>query len=114
MFSTQNLVKNTKFLTSNFDGHLMLRDILALSLGKSTKDLFAERKTQVGVSLFSEVTNRTCQEAGVPLLYCSCNNGREKMKSYDPIILSIANGVLDDINQYLRWDDIYEYEILLE
>ena len=86
----------------------MLRDILALSLGKSTKDLFAERKTEAGVSLFSEVTNRTCQEAGVPLLYCSCNNGREKMDPNDPIIAAIANGVLDDINQYLRWDDIYD------
>ena len=92
----------------------MLRDILALSLGKSTTELFAERKTQAGVSLFSEVTNRTCQEAGVPLLYCSCNNGREKMDPNDPIIAAIANGVLDDINQYLRWDDIYECEILLE
>ena len=108
MFSSQNLVKNSKFLTSNFDVHLMLRDILALSLGKSTKDLFAERKTEAGVSLFSEVTNRTCQEAGVPLLYCSCNNGREKMDPNDPIIAALANGVLDDINQYLRWDDIYD------
>ena len=104
LFSSQNLVKNTKFLTSNFDGHLMLRDILALSLDKSSKDLFSERKTQAGVSLFSEVTNRTCQEAGVPLMYCSCNNGREKMEPDDPVILSIANGVLDDLNQYLRWD----------
>ena len=74
MFSSQNLIQNTKFLTTNFDVHLMLRDILALSLGKSSKDLFSERKTQAGVSLFSEVTNRTCQEAGVPQLYCSCNN----------------------------------------
>ena len=82
----------------------MLRDILALSLGKSTKDLFAERKTQAGVSLFSEVTNRTCQEAGVPLLYCSCNNGREKIEPDDPIIVAIANGVLADINLYLRYE----------
>ena len=106
LFSSQNLVKNTKFLTSNFDGHLMLRDILALSLGNSTNELFSERKNQLGVSLFSEVTNRTCQEAGVPLMYCCCNNGREKMEADDPIILAIANGVLDDLNQYLRWDDI--------
>ena len=106
MFSSQNLITNTKLLTTNFDVHLMLRDILALSLGKSTAELFAERKTQAGVSLFSEVTNRTCQEAGVPLLYCCCNNGREKSAPDDPIILAIANGVLDDINQYLRWDDI--------
>ena len=28
-----------------------------VSLNKSTKDLFSERKTQAGVSLFSEVTN---------------------------------------------------------
>ena len=99
-------MKNTKFLTTNFDVHLMLRDILSLSLGKSTKELFAERKNKLGVSLFSEVTNRTCQEAGVPLMYCCCNNGREKMEPDDPIILAIANGVLDDINQYLRLDSI--------
>ena len=105
MFSSQNLVKNSKFLTSNFDVHLMLRDILAISVGKPSKDLFSERKTQAGVSLFSEVTNRTCPEAGVPPMYCSCNNGREKMEPDDPIILSIANGVLDDINEYLRWDE---------
>ena len=85
----------------------MLRDILALSLGKSTKELFAERKTQAGVSLFSEVTNRTCQEAGVPLMYCCCTNSREMLQPDDPTILAIAHGVLDDLNLYLRWDDIY-------
>ena len=107
MFSSQNLVKNTKFLTSNFDGHLMLQDILALSLGNSTKELFAERKNQAGVSLFSEVTNRTCQEAGVPLMYCCCYNSREMLQPDDPTILAIANGVLDDLNLYLRWDVRY-------
>ena len=85
----------------------MLRDILALSLGNSTDDLFGERRNQAGVSLFSEVTNRTCQEAGVPLLYCSCNNGREKMEADHPIILAIAKGVLDDLNQYLGWAFIH-------
>ena len=107
MFSSQNLRKNTKFLTSNFDAHLMLRDILALSLGKTTKELFSERKTQAGVSLFSEVTNRTCQEAGVPLMYCCCNNSKEMLQPDDPTILAIANGLLDDLNLYLRLDDIY-------
>ena len=82
----------------------MLRDILSLSVGKSTKDLFVERKTQFGVSLFSEVTNRTCQEAGVPLMYCCCYNSREMLQPDDPTILAIANGVLDDLNLYLRWD----------
>ena len=81
----------------------MLRDILALSLGNSTNDLFSERRNQAGVSLFSEVTNRTCPEAGVPLMYCCCNNTREMLKPDDPIILSIANGVLDDLNLYLRF-----------
>ena len=84
----------------------MLRDILALSLGNSTTDLFKERKTQAGVSLFSEVTNRTCQEAGVPLMYCCCNNSKQMMKPDDPIILAIANGVLQDLNLYLRLDVI--------
>ena len=88
----------------------MLRDILTVSLGNSSKDLLGERKNQAGVSLFSEVTNRTCQEAGVPPMYCSCNNGREKMEPDDPTILSIAKGVLDDINQYLRWDDKLQKE----
>ena len=61
-----------------------------------------ERKNKLGVSLFSEVMNRTCQEAGVPLLYCSCDNNKEKLEPEDPIVLAIANGVLEDINQYLR------------
>ena len=87
----------------------MLRDILALSLDKSTKDLFAKRKDQAGVSLFSEVTNRTCQEAGVPLMYCCCNNSKEMMKSDDPVILAIANGVLEDLNIYLR---LYAFEVI--
>ena len=84
----------------------MLQDILALSLGNSTQELFAERKNQAGVSLFSEVTNRTCQEAGVPLMYCCCNNSKEMMKPDDPIILAIANGVLQDLNLYLRSDTV--------
>ena len=93
---------NSKFLTTNFDVHLMLQDILAQSLGKSQEELFPERKTQFGVSLFEEVTNRTCKEAGVPLMYCSCDMDQQKMDPDDPLILSIANGVLADINQYLR------------
>ena len=104
MFLLQNLVTNTKFLTTNYDVHLMLRDILALSLGNSTQELFAERRNQAGLSLFSEVINRTCPQAGVPPMYCCCNNGREKLEQDDPTILSIANAVLEDINQYLRWD----------
>ena len=107
MFSPQNLITNTKFLTTNYDVHLMLQDILALSLGNSTQELFAQRRNPAGVSLFSEVTNRTCPEAGVPPMYCSCNNGREKLEQDDPTILSIANGVLEDINQYLGWDATY-------
>ena len=80
----------------------MLRDILTLSLGNSSKDLFSERRNQAGVSLFSELTNRTCPEAGVPPMYCCCNNDKEKMEPDDPVLLSIASGVVSDLNQYLR------------
>ena len=40
---------------------------------------------------------------------CCCNNVREKVEPDDPIILSIANGVLADINQYLRWNALSSY-----
>ena len=102
MFSLQNLVTNTKFLTTNYDVHLMLRDILALSLGNSTQELFAERRNQAGLSLFSEVINRTCPQAGVPPMYCCCNNDKEKMEPDAPVLVSIASGVVSDLNQYLR------------
>ena len=101
-FWSQNLVKNTKFLTSNFDVHLMLQDILALSLGNSRQELFQERRNPFGESLMEDVTNRTCEEAGVPLMYCCCDMDHQRLESDHPVIVSIANGVLQDINQYLK------------
>ena len=81
---------------------MTLQDILALSLGKNRQELFSERKTKFGVSLLEELRNRTCQEAGVPLMYCSCDTEHQKLKADDPLIVEIANGFLDDINQYLK------------
>ena len=97
-------MKNTKFLTTNFDVHLMLQDILGLSVGQTRQELFPERSNKLGTSLFEAVTNRSCQEAGVPLLYCSCDMDQQNLQPDDPLIVSIANGVLADINQYLRYN----------
>ena len=86
-------MNNTKFLTTNFDVHLMLQDILGISVGKPRQELFSERKNKFGVSLLEEVRNRTCQEAGVPLLYCSCDADLQKMDPEDPIIVAIAQEI---------------------
>ena len=82
----------------------MLQDILGLSVGQTRQELFPERSNKLGTSLFEAVTNRSCQEAGVPLLYCSCDMDQQNLQPDDPLIVSIANGVLADINQYLRSD----------
>jgi hypothetical protein len=112
-----NLKTNSKRLTSPFDLHLTLREILRLS----TQD-----KASLGVdkcpgcpkcrSLFSEVPeDRSCEEAGIAANWCTCNyyrtistNGKEPK--------AIALHALSEINAKLKAGNVSRFcaELTLE
>ena len=69
----RNLKANQHKLTSNYDIHLTLTDILEGSFKTSQK---LTSHSGFGQSLFLEVPrNRSCEDAGIPLHYCACEHG---------------------------------------
>ncbi|KAI8776132.1 uncharacterized protein LOC106069868 isoform X2 [Biomphalaria glabrata] len=82
----RNLKVNTKRLTTHFDTHETLRDLLYF---KSTLDI-PLLKREHGISLFKEIPkNRTCPDIPIPLEFCICN--QETLKEL-PINSSLSKG----------------------
>ena len=86
-------------LTTHYDVHHTLRDILSLSAGGSTTESLPRIK--YGQSLFERLANRSCLEAGVMAGYCSCRNGFFQVDSDHPDIGDMAESILADINLFL-------------
>jgi hypothetical protein len=100
---SNNLKTNRKRLTSPFDLHLTLRQILRLSRPDKSSSTTDECQACPNcVSLFSEVSkDRACEEAGITANWCTCNEYRSisiKDKSSEAIALQ----VLSDINAKLK------------
>lgn len=78
----QNLHVNTERLTSSFDLHVTLHDILNQAYENLEERSFTPTLPNHGQSLFKEISeNRTCKEAGIPDHYCAC----EDTKEVDPL-----------------------------
>ena len=92
-------MNNSILLTTHYDVHHTLRDILALTSGRAASESLP--RTKYGQSLFERLDNRGCLEAGVMAGYCSCRNGFFKVDSNHPDILDMAESILADINLYL-------------
>lgn len=69
-WALQNLISNTKKLTTPFDLHETLRDILKIEyLNNNMKN----SNNSLGISLFKKIpTQRTCQDAGISAHWCTC------------------------------------------
>ena len=96
---------NSGLLTTHFDIHHTLRDILELSVGRSASQSLPS--TEYGQSLLERLENRTCVEAGGMSGYCSCSNGFLHVDSDHPDITVLAETIVTDINKYLA-DNQYE------
>ena len=94
----QHLRKNTAKLTSFFDINQMLRQILALASNNTVENLFRGFEGH-GVSLLSEVGDRTCAEAEIPQDYCQCTDGVSELESQ--LARDIAASVIRDLNTFL-------------
>ncbi|KAK6959802.1 hypothetical protein BgiMline_034972, partial [Biomphalaria glabrata] len=94
-----NLKTNTGRLTSHYDIHATVRDLLYF---RSTGDNPLP-KTRHGMSLFQEVPrNRTCQDASVPEEFCLCNyQNFITVLPNSSIAHQVANKVVEAMNARL-------------
>ena len=98
-----NLETNSKRLTSSFDLHLTLREILRLSTDHNAS-LAVDKCPGCPkcCSLFSEASeDRTCEDAGITANWCTCNNYRNILTN-DKESKAIALHALSEINEKLK------------
>ncbi|BFZ21898.1 hypothetical protein BsWGS_24937 [Bradybaena similaris] len=91
-----NLQLNTKRLTTHFDTHATLLDLLYFKT--SSPPLVAPLRH--GISLFKKIPwDRTCKDASIPLGYCLCGyKGLKKLNVTSEISQSLANLVVIALN----------------
>jgi hypothetical protein len=99
----KNLKTNRNRLTSPFDLHLTLREILEISRQDNITRLPYECPgCPKCVSLFSEVSaDRVCEDAGITANWCTCNKYRS-VSSNGKISEAVAMYVLSVINAKVR------------
>ena len=92
--AVKNFKINTQRLTTPFDIHETLVDILNYSGAQSTGSL-----KNRGISLFKEIpSSRTCANAGIEMHWCACLNWKDADKS-SSYVISAANHLVRTINQ---------------
>lgn len=108
----RNLVYNQHRLTTPYDLHETLKDLLdtrgisneilkgKLNSGISNKVYF--NSSQRGISLFGRVpVNRTCAQAGIPAHYCTCHNKLIQTSPKSSIVLGLSRRLVSHINKIL-------------
>ncbi|XP_050413700.1 uncharacterized protein LOC126828145 [Patella vulgata] len=87
-----NLKINSKRLTTPFDIHETLKDILSFS-GTKTGDL-----SKRGISLLNEIPQeRTCTHAGIKVHWCACLDWKPVLQT-DPVLVRLLHAVLSKLN----------------
>ncbi len=93
-----NLKINSRRLTSNFDLYATLFDVVNENF--LSRDM-ADRR-QRGISLLAEVPpSRTCRDAGIPPLWCSCG-ARTPLDNTSVIVQESALRVLSHLNSAIN------------
>ena len=97
--ASKNFQENTEKLTSNFDLHETLNDILLANFD-STVETF-RRKEQRGTSLFKHIpSSRSCADASIPEHFCACY-ASTKISLDTPIVKDAAQFAVTHINRLL-------------
>ena len=97
-FNISNLIKNKKRLTTPFDIHATLTNIVK---GNSMK-----KKFLYGISLFDEIpVNRTCEDAGIPIQLCGCGlpetiNDKRLKQVIGDVMIKNLNQLLEPVKSY--------------
>lgn len=92
----KNLTANSRQLTSHFDIH---KTLLQLSLVESEKSI--DSLMPNGISLLSQIPkNRTCANAGIPEVFCTCT-GLTSAAVDDPKIVKASLAYVKHLNKLL-------------
>ncbi|XP_054706526.1 uncharacterized protein LOC129216339 [Uloborus diversus] len=98
LLTLQNLRVNQGRLTSSYDVYFTLMDILSNSVN-NTK--LGYKTSSRGTTLFGPIFgNRTCQTAGIPDHYCTCET-EETISNEDPRAKEAATVLVNYINNFL-------------
>ncbi|XP_008207346.2 uncharacterized protein LOC100117011 [Nasonia vitripennis] len=105
-----NLQRNARSLTTPFDLHETLRDILEPKrlLQKAPRDPSQSVLPSVepdaiprGISMFKPIPDyRSCELAGIPEHWCMCHS-RRNVSHDDPVVLKVVDFVVREINDML-------------
>lgn len=99
----QNLRENAEKLTSPFDIHASLMDILNLSeLGENELNRMQDASSKRSLSVFKPIpVDRTCSQAGIEPHWCTCLSWKDAMDTGEDRKLTrrIANAVVREINK---------------
>lgn len=97
--TVKTLKENTAKLTSNFDLHETLKDIL---LGNFYNTERFRRSDQRGTSLFKPISSsRSCADASIPEHFCACYGSTEKAIN-DPLVEAATSFAVSQLNSLLK------------
>lgn len=91
----KNLKTNTGRLTSHFDTHQMLQDIMYFQGREPTPSFRGSH----GTSLFREISaDRTCADAGIPDSQCLCGQNVQKfLNTTEPVARTLGDALLQAV-----------------
>lgn len=96
----RNLKYNTEKLTSAFDVHETMMSVINGNVSDNvSKQVYRSRTSR---SLFQKIPEmRTCADAGIPDLYCTCYDSNPISTSH-PVVLSLGNYAVQQLNSMLQ------------
>ncbi|KAL3269865.1 hypothetical protein HHI36_008922 [Cryptolaemus montrouzieri] len=97
----KNLKLNSKKLTSTHDLYMTLQHILKLSV--PSYGISSSKACPKCVSLFDEVPNRTCSEAGIPEEWCTCIGQITPLNTSSEIVTEGIKFVLNYMDRTLDY-----------
>ena len=95
-----SLRSNSEVLTSHWDVHQLLRQVVALAVGEEEVEAVYHGLEGPGGSLLQTLGNRSCTDAGVTVDFCSCPASQVAL---DPVeVEDLVKAVLADTNAFLE------------
>lgn len=101
--ATDNLKKNTVRLTTPFDLHETLLDLVDTKVlddaSIERREAEVKNRNARGKSMFLEISGqRTCENAGIPIHYCACRNSMTTLAVGDKYVIEAAKVLVERLN----------------